>query len=213
MITIKIENQLYSKVSVYVNSLASIEDSDFINLFSGKKSNDIVISLDDNQMVNYPFLGARVSWKNQVEKISEKGYRRTFVLRVKKKDKRRILRPYLQHIHSVSDNTEQRRREMKLYINTYSDHQSNGRWRSVPITHPSTLETIVIDSDLKNKVNSDLESFLKSKQYYHRLGLVWKRSYLVPLVPENPISLLLWQNSYVTMYMTLTSPKSRMILI
>ncbi|KAF5200032.1 Aaa-atpase [Thalictrum thalictroides] len=36
-----------------------------------------------------------------------------------------------------------------------------------------------MDSDIKNKVKSDLESFLKSKQYYHRLGRVWKRSYLL----------------------------------
>ncbi|KAJ8536907.1 hypothetical protein K7X08_035308 [Anisodus acutangulus] len=36
-----------------------------------------------------------------------------------------------------------------------------------------------METDLKNKVKSDLESFLKSKQYYHRLGKVWKRSYLL----------------------------------
>ncbi|XP_019179255.1 PREDICTED: peptidyl-prolyl cis-trans isomerase CYP19-3-like [Ipomoea nil] len=29
---------------------------------------------------------------------------------------------------------------------------------------------MVMDSDLKNRVKSDLEGFLKSKQYYHRLG-------------------------------------------
>ncbi|MFS7998473.1 putative ATPase, AAA-type, core, P-loop containing nucleoside triphosphate hydrolase [Helianthus anomalus] len=38
---------------------------------------------------------------------------------------------------------------------------------------------IAIDSDLKKKVKSDLESFLKSKQYYNQLGRVWKRSYLL----------------------------------
>ncbi|CAI9295596.1 unnamed protein product [Lactuca saligna] len=37
----------------------------------------------------------------------------------------------------------------------------------------------MIDSEFKNKVKSDLEVFLKSKQYYHRLGRVWKRSYLL----------------------------------
>lgn len=36
-----------------------------------------------------------------------------------------------------------------------------------------------MDPDLKNRVKSDLELFLKSKQYYHRLGRVWKRSYLL----------------------------------
>ncbi|GFY93523.1 P-loop containing nucleoside triphosphate hydrolases superfamily protein [Actinidia rufa] len=173
------DNQFYRKVKTYVNSLASMEDSDFTNLFTGKKSNDIVLCLDDNQTVHDEFLGARVSWTNEVGKGNGKGCSRTFVLRIKKKDKRRILRPYLQHIHTVSDEIEQRRREVKLYMNTQFDHQTNGRWRSIPFTHPSTLDTIAMDSDLKNKVKSDLESFLKSKQYYHRLGRVWKRSYLL----------------------------------
>jgi hypothetical protein len=35
--------------------------------------------------------------------------------------------------------------------------------------------------DLKNKVKSNLESFLKAKQYYHRLGHVWKRSFVMAM--------------------------------
>ncbi|KAL2497558.1 P-loop containing nucleoside triphosphate hydrolase superfamily protein [Abeliophyllum distichum] len=41
------------------------------------------------------------------------------------------------------------------------------------------METVVMDADLKTKIKSDLENFLKSKQYYHWLGRVWKRSYLL----------------------------------
>ncbi|KAF7138542.1 hypothetical protein RHSIM_Rhsim07G0001700 [Rhododendron simsii] len=175
------ENQFYGKVLTYVNSLTSMEDSDFTNLFAGKKSNDIVLCLDDNQTVHDEFLGARVSWTNSVEKGDDgKSLIRNLILRVKKKDKRRILRPYLQHIHTVSDEIElSPQRDVKLYMNTEKSHACNGRWRSVPFTHPSTLETIAMDSDLKNRVKSDLESFLRSKQYYHRLGRVWKRSYLL----------------------------------
>ncbi|KAI9079296.1 hypothetical protein K1719_038781 [Acacia pycnantha] len=55
----------------------------------------------------------------------------------------------------------------------------NVRWRSVLFTHPSTLDTITMETDLKNKVKSDLESFLKAKQYYQRLGRVWKQSFLL----------------------------------
>ena len=36
-----------------------------------------------------------------------------------------------------------------------------------------------MEEDLKNKVKSDLESFLKGKQYYHRLGHVWRRNFLL----------------------------------
>ncbi|KAF2299442.1 hypothetical protein GH714_031960 [Hevea brasiliensis] len=64
-------------------------------------------------------------------------------------------------------------------MNVESERHENGRWRWVPFTHPATMDTVVMDGDLKNKVKADLESFLKSKQYYHRLGRVWKRSYLL----------------------------------
>ncbi|XP_022770627.1 AAA-ATPase At2g46620-like [Durio zibethinus] len=164
-------NQLYYKVLVYLNSVTSIEDSDFTNLFTGKKPNEIVIRLDPNQIIKDDFLGAKIFWINEDK---------TLVLKIRKADKRRVLRPYLQHIHTVFDEFEQKKRDLKLYMNVVSHHDDQkGRWRSVPFTHPSTFETIAMESDLKNKIKSDLDSFLKAKQYYHRLGRVWKRSYLL----------------------------------
>ena len=162
------ENLFYRKVSLYLNSLSTLEDSDFTNLVTGKKQNDIVLRLDLNQTVDDNFLGATVTWTNS---------RNGFVLRLRKADKRRILRPYLQHIHTVSEEIEQRKqRDLKLYM---INENSIGRWRSVPFTHPSTFETLAMEEDLKHKVKADLESFLKAKQYYHRLGRVWRRSFLL----------------------------------
>ncbi|XP_022895831.1 AAA-ATPase At2g46620-like isoform X1 [Olea europaea var. sylvestris] len=158
------ENQLYRKVQLYVNSLASVEDSDYTNLFSGEESNDIVLALGDDQIIRDTFLGARVMWV----KID-----RSFVLKIKKKDRRRILKPYLQHIHTISNDIEQRGKKLKLYIN------NKGKWRSVQFNHPSNFDTVVVHLDLKNKIKSDLENFVKSKQYYHKLGRVWRRSYLL----------------------------------
>ncbi|CAN1157088.1 AAA-ATPase At2g46620 [Linum perenne] len=162
------ENELYRRVFLYLNSLESMEDSDFTNLFTGKSSGDIVLRLDPNQVIDDYFLGARVSWINGD---------RSLVLKVRKADKRRILRPYLQHIHTVSDELEERKKDLKLYMNVIGTNSR--RWRSVPFTHPSTFDTIAMESDLKVKLKSDLESFLRAKQYYHRLGRVWKRSYLL----------------------------------
>ncbi|XP_010507993.1 PREDICTED: AAA-ATPase At2g46620 [Camelina sativa] len=169
------ENQLYSKVYAYLNSLSSIENSDFTNLFTGKKTNEIILRLDRNQVVSDEFLGARVSWINGQ---NDDGVR-NFVLKIRKADKRRILSSYLQHIHTVSDELEQRNTELKLFMNVDDQNKKNGRWRSIPFDHPCTFENIAMETDLKNKVKSDLESFLKGKQYYNRLGRVWKRSYLL----------------------------------
>ncbi|KAA8540076.1 hypothetical protein F0562_026768 [Nyssa sinensis] len=170
------ENQLFRKVSTYLNSLPFVEDSDYANLFSGNKSNDINVFLDLNKTVIDTFLSARVYWSHEK---CEENYSKALVLKIRRNDKRRILRPYLQHIHTVFDEIEQRKKEVKLFINAETEPQKSGRWKSIPFTHPSTIDTVVMDTDLKNKVKSDLESFLKSKQYYHRLGRVWKRSYLL----------------------------------
>ncbi|XP_009375440.2 AAA-ATPase At2g46620-like [Pyrus x bretschneideri] len=166
------ENQLYGRVTDYLNSLTSVEDSDFTNLVTGKKPNEIVLQLDPNQIIEDNFLGAKVIWQAE----GGGGGSRNLVLKVRKADKRRILRPYLQHIHVVADELEQKKRVLKLYMNVDAPDRA---WKPVPFTHPSTFETISMESDLKSKVKSDLESFLKAKQYYHRLGRVWKRSFLL----------------------------------
>ncbi|KAI3457964.1 hypothetical protein Pfo_014627 [Paulownia fortunei] len=170
------ENQLYRKVYTYLNSLPCVEDSDFANLFSSSKSTEINLILDEYQTIVDKFLGARVHWR--MENCEKNGVK-SLVLKIKKNDKRRIMVPYLQHIHQVFDEIEQKRKEVRLFVNVENELQRNGRWRWTSFTHPATMETIVMDSDLKTRIKSDLENLLKSRQYYHRLGRVWKRSYLL----------------------------------
>lgn len=174
------ENPLFRKVSLYLHSLPSIEDSDFTNLISGKKKNAIILCLDPKQTIEDDFLGAKVFWLSEGDEKSESIRTRTFLLKIRKADKRRILRPYLQHIHTIADEIEQLgKRDMRLFMIAETIGGGKGRWRSVPFTHPSTFDTIAMESDLKQKVKSDLESFLKAKHYYNRLGRPWKRSFLL----------------------------------
>ncbi|CAN8253970.1 unnamed protein product [Cochlearia groenlandica] len=177
------ENHLYRRVYSYLNSLSSIEDSDFTNLFSGAKSNGIILRLDRNQLIADEFLGARVFWINGED---DEDFR-NFVLKIRKADKRRILAPYLHHIHTVNEQIEHRNTELKLFMNVgigedttkKKKTKTSGRWRSIPFTHPCTFDNMAMETDLKEKVKSDLDSFLKAKQFYNRLGRVWKRSYLL----------------------------------
>ncbi|KAL3651295.1 hypothetical protein CASFOL_004297 [Castilleja foliolosa] len=170
------ENQLYRKVYAYLNSLQCVEESDFANLLSSSKSTEINLVLDENQTIADQFLGARVYWKIE---NNDKNDTKSLVMRIRRNDKRRILVSYLQHIHQAFDEIEQKRKEVRLHVNAETEPQRNGRWISTPFTHPATMETVVMDGDLKTRIKSDLESFLKSRQYYHRLGRVWKRSYLL----------------------------------
>ncbi|KAL1549714.1 AAA-ATPase-like protein [Salvia divinorum] len=165
------ENPFYRQVALYIDSLPSLHDSDYINLLSGHAPNDIVLSPGEDQLIPDTFLGARVSWLNHVDRDERRDVvTRSFVLRIKRKDKRRILKPYLQHIHTVSD---ERGREMRIHIN------GNGRWNSAPFHHPANFDSVVITQDLKSRIQLELEMFARSKQYHHKLGRVWKRSYLL----------------------------------
>ncbi|KAI8012693.1 DELLA protein GAI [Camellia lanceoleosa] len=44
------------------------------------------------------------------------------------------------------------------------------------VSQAGAMRKDAADSDLKNRVKADLESFLKSKQYYHQPVRVWKRT-------------------------------------
>ncbi|WJX86744.1 hypothetical protein P8452_69015 [Trifolium repens] len=107
-------NELHRKVSLYLHSLPSLEDSDFTNLISNNQ-NDIVLSLDSNQTIEDRFLGATLFWFNQKTEPNRTG---SFVLKIRKTDKRRILNSYLRHIHDFSDEVaSKRKRDLRLFVN------------------------------------------------------------------------------------------------
>ncbi|WOL10048.1 hypothetical protein Cni_G18802 [Canna indica] len=172
------ENPLYRRAAAYVAALPSLEDASAATLFSsGRKPNDFFLLLGPGHSAADSFLGARVSWTNAP---AGPGGAPRLVIRLRRQDRTRVLRPYLQHVESVADDLELRRREVRLF--TSSAGVGDGgepRWRSVPFTHPATIDTVAMDPDLKTRIRADLESFLKGRGYYHRLGRVWRRSYLL----------------------------------
>jgi len=169
------ENPLFRKAAAYVASLPSLEDADAACvLSSAAKSNDFALQLGPGHTARDAFLGARLAWTNAGDG--------RLVLRVRRHDRTRVLRPYLQHLESVADEMEARHRELRLYANATGDCAP--RWTSAPFTHPATLDTVAMDPDLKARVRADLESFLKGRAYYHRLGRVWRRSYLLYGAPS-----------------------------
>ncbi|CAN6287716.1 unnamed protein product [Urochloa humidicola] len=169
------ENPLFRKAAAYVSSLPSLEDADAACVVSSAaKSNDFALQLGAGHAARDAFLGARLEWTNAAA-----GDGGRLVLRVRRHDRTRVLRPYLQHVESVADEMEARRRELRIYANTGAGGGGAARWASAPFTHPATLDTVAMDPELKARVRADLEGFLKGRAYYHRLGRVWRRSYLL----------------------------------
>uniref|UniRef100_A0A0D3FCY5 ATPase AAA-type core domain-containing protein n=1 Tax=Oryza barthii TaxID=65489 RepID=A0A0D3FCY5_9ORYZ len=167
------ENPLFRKAAQYVAALPSLEDADAASVLSSasRTNGGFSLQLGPGHTARDAFLGARLAWTNRGDVL---------VLRVRRHDRTRVLRPYLQHVESVADEMELRRRELRLFANTGVDGSTGTpRWASAPFTHPATLDTVAMDPDLKARVRADLENFLKGRAYYHRLGRVWRRSYLL----------------------------------
>jgi len=86
------------------------EDADAACVLSAAaKSNDFALQLGPGHTARAAFLGARLAWTNAGDG--------RLVLRVRRHDRTRVLRPYLQHLESVADEMEARRRELRLYAN------------------------------------------------------------------------------------------------
>ncbi|KAL6847539.1 hypothetical protein ACP4OV_022565 [Aristida adscensionis] len=173
------ENPLFRKAAAYVAALPSLEDADAASVLSSasRTNGGFSLQLGRGHTARDAFLGARLAWTNAAA-AGDGGER--LVLRVRRHDRTRVLRPYLQHVECVAEEMELRRRELRLFANAGVDAATGApRWASAPFTHPATLDTVAMDPDLKARVRADLESFLKGRAYYHRLGRVWRRSYLL----------------------------------
>ncbi|KAM0854420.1 hypothetical protein ACQ4PT_050445 [Festuca glaucescens] len=181
------ENPLFAKAAAYVSSLPSLEDADTASVLSSssspsKKTNGgFSLHLGPGHTARDAFQGARLAWTYRPACRDEHDGSEALVLRVRRHDRTRVLRPYLQHVESVADEMELRRRELRLFANAGGVDARTGapRWASAPFTHPATLDTVAMDPDLKARVRADLEAFAKGRAYYHRLGRVWRRSYLL----------------------------------
>lgn len=112
---------------------------------------------------------------------------REFQLRIRKRDKAKLLPEYLDFISRNSASYSGKTREIKIYTNSQDGHGfhqyttsgSRRMWEEVLYKHPSTFHTLAIDPSLKEKILADLTSFTSDQAFYERTGRAWKRGYLL----------------------------------
>ena len=75
-----------------------------------------------------------------------------------------------------------RNRQRKLYTNNPTQNwggYKSGKWSHVAFEHPSTFDTLAMDSKKKEEIMNDLTKFSQGKEYYKKIGKAWKRGYLL----------------------------------
>lgn len=100
------------------------------------------------------------------------------MLKLPKRHRLTLLKPYLDHVTSRAEEFERVSRERRLFTNNGHGSFESG-WSSVPFRHPSTFETLALEPELKKQLTDDLKAFSDGKEFYHNIGRAWKRGYLL----------------------------------
>ena len=87
-----------------------------------------------------------------------------------------IVPGYLEHVTRTAMEIQHKNTQLKICSNSKF---RNGHWESAPFTHPSTFDSIALDTDLHSKLLDDLDSFRENQDLYRHLGRAWKRGYLL----------------------------------
>lgn len=191
-------NELYNDIHLYLESCKAYNKAKRVTMFRQPKSDNITMRLSnsDDAIVD-TYKGMTVWWTHHVD-TRERQYRspyggqsgpttREFQLRVRKRDKARLLPEYLNFIAERSATYTSRSREVKIFTNPRNSHGfhqytlsgSRRMWEEVFYQHPSTFETLAMEPSLKDSIMADLTAFTTDKAFYERTGRAWKRGYLL----------------------------------
>ncbi|XP_074369263.1 AAA-ATPase At3g50940-like [Apium graveolens] len=185
-------NQVFEAADIY---LATKVTSSTRRVKLGKAENEknVAMTVDKEEEVFDSFENIRVKWKltsTEVKSASRQGPGqhlrdlnatlrsevRSYELSFHKKHKEKVLKAYLAHVLETSKAIKQETKAIKIRTVEYG-----GNWNSqdTNLDHPMTLKNLAMDSNIKNEIIEDLETFKKGKDFYKRIGRAWKRGYLL----------------------------------
>ncbi|CAL4995129.1 unnamed protein product [Urochloa decumbens] len=145
----------------------------------------LVLGMDEGEDLVEDFQGAEFTWclyaqeqpagsgdhtKHMVTGRVRKLY---LELSFHKKHKEKALKAYIPHVIATAKAIRDKERPLTIWMNDGSD------WEPMDLQHPSTFDTLAMDSDLKKSVIDDLDKFVRRKAYYKKIGKAWKRGYLL----------------------------------
>ncbi|WJX09321.1 hypothetical protein P8452_00168 [Trifolium repens] len=176
-------NEAFTSIEHYLTSKSTNQAKKLQGEYV-KKS--LVLKMDESQEFHDEFEGIKVVWclikivpnTNSVSFYPPED-KRYYLLTFHRKDRDVVAKSYLKHVLEEGKNIGLSKRQRKLYTNCTGDSDNRGKWSSVIFEHPSSFETIAMDSKRKKEIVDDLVTFSKGKEYYAKIGKPWKRGYLL----------------------------------
>lgn len=188
-------NQIYVAAETYLGSKISPSTQKF-KVFMPEKETKVSTSMARNQEIVDVFNGIQFKWRQitleveskqtsyQGQSSNAKKYEvQFFKLTFHKKHKQTVFDSYFPFIFEESKKLKEERKTLKIYTlnNEYTRRYSGSAnaWNAMTLDHPSTFETLAMDSEVKKTIMDDLQRFVRRKNLYRKVGKAWKRGYLL----------------------------------
>ncbi|GLT39237.1 hypothetical protein SLA2020_134420 [Shorea laevis] len=144
----------------------------------GKSDNarNLTYGLDTSSKIVDFFHGVPMTWQfNTDSNATRQTETRWYELRFNKKHAEMVKMKYLPYVLDTAKRLEDGNRTVKFHTIWHDWWCAS----AVNIDHPMTFDTLAMDGDLKKDILEDLNSFINGKEYYKKIGRVWKRGYLL----------------------------------
>ncbi|XVE87412.1 hypothetical protein DITRI_Ditri18aG0115500 [Diplodiscus trichospermus] len=178
-------NHIFKAAMAYLGShvlSASSADGSPKRLTVGKNENGrkFTFGLDRHSEIVDLFHGVPMKWKynsdvNTTGNNQPTAESRWYEISFQKNHTEMVKSKYLPHVIEMAKKLKDQNRMVKFHT------IRRERWctNAVNLEHPMTFDTLAMDGDLKKTIMEDLDSFINGKEYYKKIGKVWKRGYLL----------------------------------
>ncbi|CAA7061457.1 unnamed protein product [Microthlaspi erraticum] len=178
-------NELYSAFETYLSSKIN-PDASSLRMTKDPNNKKVNLYLSPGEVVSEIYQGIKIEWsyvasvkkKTTVEdgvQYEDKFNSESFHLTFYKKHKDLVINSFVPYVESKAKVIMDESRILKMH----SYAPSYGGWEPMNFEHPSTFDTMAMNSDLKRSVIEDLDRFIRRKDFYKRVGKAWKRGYLL----------------------------------
>ncbi|KAL9664492.1 hypothetical protein QQ045_019895 [Rhodiola kirilowii] len=180
------KNHVYEAAETYLRTIIN-PTVDRLKVSKTPRQNKLTISIEKNQTILDTYEGIKITWKYVfVPASKESGSNKDkyyFEIVFEKKFKETVLGSYLPYVMSRFDQIKKEDKVVRLYTRggdvDDDDENARGEWGSVRLEHPVTFDKLAMDPEQKKMIIDDLDRFVSRKEYYQRIGKVWKRGYLL----------------------------------
>ncbi|KAJ0100092.1 hypothetical protein Patl1_22073 [Pistacia atlantica] len=183
-------NEAFADIRNYLSTRATLHAKRF-KAEVVKDTQSLILSMEEKEEVSDEFKGVKIWWElrhkppPRTQSFSFYGgedEKRFYKLKFHKRHRELITGPYVKHVLAGGKDVAVKNRVRKLFSNNPSKNWYGWRqrkWSHVPFEHPSTFDSLAMETKKKEQIKKDLKKYSEGKEYYAKIGKAWKRGYLL----------------------------------